>query len=1804
MEIAKSSRAFRAVKLMLLRKGVKKMENSRNLYPSILGLMLLFLALLLTLPVHAADITPVGSWTTGLTHTVGAGTDRLLVFVTGFENGSDPDVTGVSYGGVAMTQAVENSITTPNGVVARSEIWYLDETGIQAASGNTFVVTYSSSPPSNPLHAAATFANVDQLGPIYSTAQNQTTSVDPIEATVNVLTGGMAISGAVCGNGGSYSWGNGWIEATDQVHANTVTMATAEHPAATTGTDTASADYSANISRQVIVVASLAPSSGGDCEDTFAYRKMITIDHSKVSGTSDLVDFPVAVRLTGTDFQEIEDNTRSDGYDIVFRASDGITQLAHEIEVYDETNDELVAWVRIPNLSSTTDTDIYLYYGSSCVTAPTGIPNAVWDSHFRGVWHLKEDPTGMAPQMTDSTANNNHGTAMDNPWNLWTSSNRVQGKIGPALYFHDEGGSQKQIDLGTDPSLDVSTAMTLEAWIKNDSVEAANRYIFFKSSAYMLSPMRGYNTTPNVYVYITGHTWVSRHAYDNLTTGWDHLVGTYDSADQTLRVYINGELNRSRTLSGLPDYTINASTNRLRLSRYVEGIIDEARVSDVARSAEWIKTSYDNQNSPSTFYSVGAEEALDPDAPSITITGPTSRSTYSTEAGTIDLDGIASGTWGIVNVTWSNTRTGGSGNCMGTNNWSASISLAEGDNLIIVTAYDSHDNTASDLIAVEYAPPLPDPEPEPDPESNPDPDAPGDTEIFSNTLEPNVMILLDTSGSMNGVIWLDAFDPNYDYSTPLLSQGKQVVFAQTTDCAPDASNVRYITSAPNVRLRYNNYTDPGNICSGSSPAITQDTEGDSYFHFRRDTGEFVTKATYDANSGDPDFIKVWLPHAEYSVDPPDGNHVTRYHYNYLNWIFYYSTQADRDALEAQHFVPEQRAVVTRWLTAKKAVIDLVASNPEVRFGLMRFEGDTGGAILCAVPASNEAVVNNLNNIQPAGYTPLSEALEDAWDYFRGVEVSGEQFNLKYYCRRNFVIVVTDGIPTHDGDNLSASMKKDWDGDNGGTEANGWTGDEDNFYIYQGSDYLDDVAFYMQHNDGWTDETKYPGIQNVGTYTIGFTLDHGLLQEAASNGGGQYYTANDLQGLNASLQGIVQEIIDITYSYSAPVVPVSQMERTSSGSNIYLALFKPTLNAFWKGNIKKFGIATADVGGIKKGDILDRNGVRATDDAGHILDTAVSYWGSADPDGGDAGKGGVGEVLLNRATPRNIYTWLDKTKLSLNDPNNAFTQTNTWLTRERLGAADDEEKNDIIDFVHGKDAYDDDRDSDTDEKRNWILGDFLHSRPLVLSYNEDTTVIFSGANDGMLHAFWDGNAAYDGGTELWAYIPPMLLPKLKYLAATSSHGYFVDGSPQVYVIDANHDGNIQAGTDQAILICGLRRGGRAYFALDVTDPHNPKIPTGWAKWGMWKSEESWQATGMIGAGMSLTAEDEEDATFPYEEMGQSWPTPVFGKINYGGSPKDAAFIGAGYSTNQDQADPSLVNEDMGRGIYLVDPLTGDRLWSYTKYPDDLELDWSIPSDIAAIDTVGNGYIDRLYVGDMGGQLWRFDIGNPDSSTWDNKVKMLFDANALDGAGRKIFYAPDITLEEGYELVFFGTGDRAHPKSGSPINRIYAVKDANPASTLNEGDLKDVTDDCLQDPSCGLDKDVLRNEILTGNGWYIRLVDNNGEKVLAAPLVFGGVVYFTTFTPTGTDDPCVFQEGLGRLYSLDHKTGEAVLNYDGTTEGLTKSDRSLVIGSAIPSRVVVALIHGQPEAYIGIRGGIVNPDIGASNPLIRIFWRQLY
>ena len=201
----------------------------------------------------ACVVARVGAWTTGLTHTVGAGGNRLLMFMVGYENGSDSLISTVRYGGQSLTR-INGTVV---GAFDRIELWYLKETGIVAATGNTFVVTYGGTTPPPCTSPRRRSENVDQTTPVLASNVNSTnaSTPNPLTTSVSVTADGLAVAAAICGNTGSYTWNNGWTEGLDQSLSSSNSTA-ADHPATANGTDTASATHSLQ-NKAVIVAVSL-----------------------------------------------------------------------------------------------------------------------------------------------------------------------------------------------------------------------------------------------------------------------------------------------------------------------------------------------------------------------------------------------------------------------------------------------------------------------------------------------------------------------------------------------------------------------------------------------------------------------------------------------------------------------------------------------------------------------------------------------------------------------------------------------------------------------------------------------------------------------------------------------------------------------------------------------------------------------------------------------------------------------------------------------------------------------------------------------------------------------------------------------------------------------------------------------------------------------------------------------------------------------------------------------------------------------------------------------------------------------------------------------------------------------------------------------------------------------------------------------------------------------------------------------------------------------------------------------------------
>lgn len=338
----------------------------------------------------------------------------------------------------------------------------------------------------------------------------------------------------------------------------------------------------------------------------YTKRKKITIDHANVDG--DLTDFPLLVVFTND--AAIGAAAHATGQNIRFTSSNGETLLKYERQSFSITSGQATGrfWVKVPTIAGASNTEIYIYYDNSVASDGQDATN-VWDSNFAAVYHLEQDPSGTAPQIQDSTANNNDGTSAGS----MTSGDLVAGKIGNGLDFD----ADDYVSCGNAASLKPSK-VTVEAWVKPNSPENFSSVVSFNWSTTHVSPFHTYkigaNYTNNAKFnseFYNGSSVVAPTAaatYSNGTTY--HVVGRFDGS--TAKLYVNGSEAASTALTGNLSY----GTGQLRINANAAGgenfigVVDEVRISSVARAPEWIKFTYYNINESDNELTFGSEEAL------------------------------------------------------------------------------------------------------------------------------------------------------------------------------------------------------------------------------------------------------------------------------------------------------------------------------------------------------------------------------------------------------------------------------------------------------------------------------------------------------------------------------------------------------------------------------------------------------------------------------------------------------------------------------------------------------------------------------------------------------------------------------------------------------------------------------------------------------------------------------------------------------------------------------------------------------------------------------------------------------------------------------------------------------------------------------------------------------------------------------------------------------------------------------------------------------------------------------------------
>jgi hypothetical protein len=349
------------------------------------------------------------------------------------------------------------------------------------------------------------------------------------------------------------------------------------------------------------------------------FRKVITLNKSKIQGSH--TNFPLLISLTDPDLKSTSGGGKvasTQGADLVFTTSDD-TKLSHEIEKYDPTTGQLIAWVKVPSISSATDTTLNLYFGNSGVGDQQDKTN-VWDSNYRFVYHLGDGDSTSANFYQDSTSNNIDATL----WDGDSDSTQDTGKIGYGYNFAGDA-DYMTLDDTTDP-----TAYTVSAWVKYSVAAPVNIFTRTDSSgptsAWSHQMSIDANTRPVNYAYDQNAS-VSRCSRSPNATSqntWYYITTTAQNGSGK-GIYVDGALKATSPLDALwtggDRYRIAQNTGVLESNPgagcpnatapgYFGGVIDELRLSLVVRSTDWIATEYNNQNDPALFVSVGATQSV------------------------------------------------------------------------------------------------------------------------------------------------------------------------------------------------------------------------------------------------------------------------------------------------------------------------------------------------------------------------------------------------------------------------------------------------------------------------------------------------------------------------------------------------------------------------------------------------------------------------------------------------------------------------------------------------------------------------------------------------------------------------------------------------------------------------------------------------------------------------------------------------------------------------------------------------------------------------------------------------------------------------------------------------------------------------------------------------------------------------------------------------------------------------------------------------------------------------------------------
>jgi Tfp pilus tip-associated adhesin PilY1 len=748
------------------------------------------------------------------------------------------------------------------------------------------------------------------------------------------------------------------------------------------------------------------------------------------------------------------------------------------------------------------------------------------------------------------------------------------------------------------------------------------------------------------------------------------------------------------------------------------------------------------------------------------------------------------------------------------------------------------------------------------------------------------------------------------------------------------------------------------------------------------------------------------------------------------------------------------------------------------------------------------------------------------------------------------------------------------------------------------------------------------ITGDSNHTGPFIAGNGLKILGNVNISGPYFAGCESECPSPEISGLTPRGVNIQ-------TPSGPSAVTAENSNFYYSWFNPST---WVGHVEALRLDT-------DGTIIDAQDPPqpAVDPATNQLTVGhVPYWDAA--------------TQLAAQTSRTVYTTVGGSQVLLTTGNTTEADLNITAgdetnypnypdsgvdTAAKLHAA-------IVAYAHGEDAFDEDLDTDYTELRPSVLGDIFHSNPtligppatplylepgfsdFVTAYEGRDWVLYAGANDGMLHAFdagetWDGVSAYDPGTgdEVFGYVPGLELDRLKLVPINSYRNeFYLDGpivASDAWLGDLDSSGGKSQDDYATVLIASFRDGGPGYLALDITDP-------------------SATLSGYHGPYPKLLWE------FTHAKLGKTWSQPIITRVKVEGSlgsgdkcGKDdgdgdcreqwVAIFGGGYEADGDPnstayiADPAdLAWSNRSKALFVVALDTGAVLASVefdatgATGPDDMK--YSIPATPAVLDTNEDGFADLVYVGDLGGQIWKWDLSPVGQDTagdarYDNwSADVFFKVDPVDMGGgdfhyRSFYATPAAAYTHGTLVLAIGSGERHRltyegDATKDDNNRFYVIPDATPTgvsfplTAKTEADLTNVTAQA-------------QLSALGALGFYF--VAEEHEKFVTDAVIFSGYVLVASYKPDLLADGCGPGKTFFYAFRIDDATG-----YFTTDSSTVLESRRQEVGSGVSSapRIKVARNPDNDTVYITTSEGEVltlDPP-GRTAESDYIYWKQVF